>query len=546
MAIQSGRLLQTLEHPDREIRSVDFSANGRLLATSNRLGEVVLWKTTDGTQLRTIEAHPNRWANAVAFHPSGEFMASASQDKTVKLWQVETGELVRSFEMGALVRNVAFNTDGQQMVSSGADGSVVVWDVKTGEQKKTFSQHASVVWDAEFVAEPADAAIVSGSDDETLKLWNLVQSGRELQTFVGHQGTVRGVSLSPDGQLIASAGSDRTVRLWKMDGPLPTSLVAHDLHKVWTIQFSPDGRHFATAGGDGLLKLWRTADLSLVRSHPTHKGSQSIQFSPNGQLIAAAGRNNGKNNTVEIWNVESGEKQHQLLGHDNVIRTVAFGPDGETMASSGSDRTIRLWAVASGELKFVLNDGEDIHSDRIQSLSISPDGQWLAAASFDHTVSIWNLSEKKLHSRLTDFSGRVTAVKFSPDGLLATASSYLAIKLWRISDGLLLEELETSGWARGLDFSADGTQLSATGFDNRIRVWNVSDGALLHEFDIQVDRGESVSFSPDGQLLASASQNGYVKLWPLNMTQEALIAQACQWLDAYRKTHSDADVTACQ
>ena len=543
---QSGKLIKTLEQPNEEIRSVDFSADGRLLAASNRLGEVVVWKTTEGTRLRTIDAHPNRWANAVVFHPSGELMASASQDRTINLWQVETGELIRSFKADALVRSVAFSTDGQQIVSSGADGDVVVWDLETGEPKKTFSQHSNVVWDAEFVSDPVDAAIVSVSDDETLKLWNLVQSDRELQTFVGHQGSVRSLSLSPDGQLIASAGTDRTVRLWKIDGPLPTSLVAHDLHKVWTIRFSPDGQHFATTGGDGLLKLWRTRDLSLVRSHPTHRGVQSIQFSPDGQHIAAAGRNNGKNNTVEIWRVDSGEKQHQLVGHNKVIRTVAFSADGEMIATSGSDRTIRVWSVGSGELAFVMNGQEGVHSDRIQSLSISHDGQWLAAASYDHTVSVWNLSEKKLHTRLTDFSGRVTAVQFSPDGHLATASADHAVKLWRISDGSLMKELATSGWTRDLDFSSDGMQLAATGFDNRIRVWRMPDGLLSHEFDTQIGRGESVSFSPDGKLLASASQNGYVKLWPLDMDQTDLITIGCQWLDAYLKTHPEATMAACR
>ncbi|MEM6451010.1 MAG: AAA-like domain-containing protein [Cyanobacteria bacterium P01_D01_bin.105] len=542
----SGRLLKTLEHPNREIRSVDFSADGRLLAASNRSGEVVLWKTTDGTRLRTIDAHPNRWANAVVFHPSGELMASASQDRTVKLWQVETGKLVRSFKTNALVRDVAFSTDGKQMVSSGEDGNVVVWDVETGEREKTFSQHSSVVWDAKFVPKLADAAIVSASDDETLKLWNLEQSNRELQTFVGHQGPVRSLSFSPDGQTMASAGTDRTVRLWKIGGPLPTSLVAHDFRKVWTIQFSPDGQHFATTGGDGFLKLWRTRDLSLVRSHLTHRGLQSIQFSPDGQYIAAAGRNHGKNNTVEVWRVDSGEKHHQLVGYEKVIRTVAFDPTGEMIAAAGGDRNIRVWSADSGELAFVLNDGKGVHSDRIQSISISPNGQWLAAASYDHTVSIWNLLDKKLHTRLTNFSGRVTAVRFSPDGLLATASAEHAVKLWRISDGSLIKVLETNGWTRGLDFTASGTQLSAIGFDNHIRVWRMPDGILLNEFNTQVGRGESVSFSPDGERLASASQNGYVKLWPLDMTQEALIAQGCQWLEAYLKTHPQATVAACQ
>ncbi|MGB3766230.1 MAG: AAA-like domain-containing protein [Phormidesmis sp.] len=318
---QTGMLLKTFEGHNSEVRSLDFSPDGQLLASSSRAGEVILWNVDSGEKMRTTAAHPNRWVNFVAFHPSGAFLASASQDGTVKLWQTETGSLLRTFEHGALVRSVAFSPDGQQLASTGADSNVAIWAVKSGERLETLPRHFSTVWDADFVGPAAAAtALVSASDDETLKLWNLVQSGRESQSFVGHQGPVRSASVSPNGELIASAGTDQMVRLWRLKGPLPKSLVGHNQRKVWSVQFSPQGDQFATVGGDGLLKLWRTQDQTLVRSLPTHKGIQSAQFSSDGQLIAAAGRNNGKNTAVDIWRVDTGTRQHQLIGHNRPLQ----------------------------------------------------------------------------------------------------------------------------------------------------------------------------------------------------------------------------------
>ena len=551
---QTGTLLKTFEGHNSQVRSVDFSPDGRLLASSSRAGEVILWTVDSGEKIRTIMAHPRRWANFVVFHPSGAALASASQDGTVKLWKTETGSLLRTFEHGALVRSIAFSPDGQQLVSTGGDSNVVIWAVESGDQLETLPKHVGPVWDANFVGPTAVAkALVSASDDETLKLWNLVQSGGESQSFVGHRGPVRSVSVSPNGKLIASAGTDRVVRLWRLKGPMPESLVAHGQRKVWSVQFSPQGEQFATVGGDGLLKLWRTQDRTLVRSLPTHKGIQSIQFSPDGQLIAAAGRNNGKNTAVDIWRVDTGERQHQLMGHDDVVRAVAFSAKGDFLASAGSDRTIQLWSLATGKSFLTLGENGE-HGDRIQAISLSPNGQWLASASYDHTVILWNLSQGTRHITLKEHTGRVTDVRFSPDGQqLATAGADNAVKLWRMPDGKLIKTFNTNSWTRGIAFNADGTQLSAIGFDGHIRVWSLPAGDLTHQFTAQIGRGEAVSFSPDSQLLASSSQNGQVALWPLVMETESLVTLSCRWLSDYLETQPEREtedfpkeISACQ
>ncbi len=453
---------------------------------------------------------------------------------------------------GDVVWGLGFSPDGQTIASSSVDKTVKLWR-RDGSLLATFKGHTNSVACVAF--SPDNKTVASASLDKTVKIWKT--DGTLLTTLTGHTNSVTSVAFSPDGQTIASASRDKTVKIWKTDGTLLRTI--EQLAPVNWLSFSRDGKMVAVASDDGTVKVWTSGGRLIANLwHSENKKSlkvYAVSFSPDGNTLASA----GEDTTVKIWSIAAlkhpetqkstqapgGELLATLRGHSKWVFGVSFSPDGQTLASGGADGAVKLWNLVNvGDKR--PTDASNIkpesrllrtfegHADRVTQVSFSPDSKTLASASFDKTVRLWRLDDVPLKT-LDGHQNRVQSVTFSPDGQrLASASTDKTIKLWSRT-GVLLETLEGhTQKVSSVSFSPDGQLLASGSYDKTVKVWSLKDDgtsnilpcpsaplfpcspSVLLTLDGHSDSVMSVSFSPDSEIVASASKDKTVKLWTRN------------------------------
>ena len=339
-----------------------------------------------------------------------------------------------------------------------------------------------------------------------LVLQTILDNIHERNQWNGHQQQVYSGRFSPDGQRLATAGADGTIRLWNLSGQQLAQFIAHP-PGVKAVTFSPKAERLVTVGADGSLRLW---DLSgkpraQFKSHPGK--INSIRFSPDGQRLATA----GADGTIRLWNL-SGQQLVQFIAHPTGVNSLSFNPKGQQLITVGADGMIRLWSLSGQPLAAWPANADK--SVSLNSVSFNPHGQQLATVGEDGMIRLWNLSGQPLN-QWKGSQAPLYSISFSPNGQrLVTVGEDSSARIWDLSGQLLAELKGHEGLINSVSFSPNGQQLVTTGADGTIRLWDLSN-QQGHQWRTNHRITWSVSFSPDGKRLVTAGRDGTARLWSL-------------------------------
>lgn len=375
----------------------------------------------------------------------------------------------------------------------------------------TLSGHTAMVHDIKY--SPDGQWLASAGFDKTLRIWN-AKSGQQISVLNGHTGPVTSVCFSPDGKQLASCGHDTNARLWDVaTGQLKHTLSGHT-KDIGSVAISPDGSLVATAGSDGLIKLWNASTGEIERTISEH-GSWvwCVAFSPDGKTIASA----GKNTLVKLWNIETGTLR-STHPHSGEAFFVCYSPKGDFVAVTGFNQVMRLWDLKQGNLKWQLLAGHGYP----HTCDFSPDGNTIAMANADHSIRFWDIQTGKPRGFIAAHDAAVKAVSYAPDGRsIASASEDQSIKVWQLqTDDIAYVVPGKRRLYRHLQFLPNNGLLVCNEINsNIIRLCNPQTGWCKTTLRGHRTSITAFSVSADGKLLASVDKTT-LKLWDIATKSE--------------------------
>ena len=410
------------------------------------------------------------------------------------------------------VNSVAISKDGKYILSGSDDQTIRVWDMETGDiVLGPLDAHTDAVKCVDF--SPDGKQIMSGSDDQTIRLWD-ANTGNLVRALEGHTGAVLSIAFSRDGNRIVSGSADETIRVWDAHtGAVTLGPLEGHTEGVRSVVFSQDGKFIVSGSADNTICVWdaHNGSLSLGPLEEHDDAVNSVAISQDGKRILSG----SDDATIAVWDAETG---NVVLGplqtHPTSVNSVTFSHDDKYIVSGAEDRVIFVCDAETGEIVRGPLEG---HTDAILHVARSDDGKRFASTSYDWTVRVWDAETGGVSQR--SWSGHTSAINsisLSPDGTrIASGADDKTIRVWNLEtwDTVLGPLQREAQFVNSVVFSQDGNRI-ISGADDAIHIWDSETGSyILGPLEEHTDTINAVAISKDGKRIVSASDDETIRMW---------------------------------
>jgi WD40 repeat protein len=324
-----------VEEELQKLKAEFSTANTEPKTVTSNLQLPETWKC-----VKTLKGHTAK-VNAIAITPDGNTLVSGSDDRQINLWNLKTGKWYHTFSGQAeAVLSLAISSDGKKIASGCVDRKISTWQIDKKQFLQTFFysnfpySHNGFVNSVVF--SPDSRFIASASSDKTIKIWGGYTGNLKL-ALSGHTDAVLSVAISPDSKILASGSVDKTIRLWDCTTWKPLEIFTQHLAAINTVVISPDGHTLISGSTDTTIKLWNLYTRELICTLTGHSEAvSSVAVSPDGTILASSSRS-----TIKLWHISTRNLLHTLAG----CSPVAFTPDGKMLVSGGNGGTIKIWSL---------------------------------------------------------------------------------------------------------------------------------------------------------------------------------------------------------
>ncbi len=317
---------------------VCLSPDDRLLAKGGSDGKIAVWEVQSGHYLLNIPAHEGNVVGLVFTHDS-QALISSSFDRKIAIWDVASGACLRSWQLATTTYRITLSHDGTILATSSNSGDVLLWDIATGKQVATLSGHSLTAVDVAF--HPNDRLLASCSFDASIKIWDL-ETAKCLQTLVGHTGIITAIDFNALGTHLVSSSFDKSIKIWQVDSGECLQTLEQHSNAVIDVVFSPTGDRVISASHDLTVKIWDMLPSGHWECTQVLQGHDntiwSIALNSTGDMLVSS----DQSGVLMFWQLPTGLCLKTFRSVSKAVKSLAFHPDADLLASSYEDRHIRL------------------------------------------------------------------------------------------------------------------------------------------------------------------------------------------------------------